>query len=493
MKYVISLATLLLSAAACYAETPDSNQVRDALRRGTSFMFQTIADHGGYAWVSSTDGVHSNGEGVAGPDRVWVQPPGTPAVGLVFLDAYAATGDDVHLQAAKAAGEALIRGQLRSGGWGYSIEFDPEPRKQIPYRVEPQGSRDRIPVTPEPGGWDVWRQRKYKTNMTLIDDDVTPAAIRFLARLDQALEFKDQRVHDAATYALRSTLGAQYPIGAWGHNYDRFPMEAPSESHYPVIAATYPQTWSRRSGNDFSGCYMLNDRITMNMIETMLLAWEIYNDDRYRHSAVRGGRFLLLAQLPDPQPAWAQQYDRNMQPVWDRKFEPPAITARESQDTLRTLMVLYRATTDKRFLEPIPRALKYLRTCLRGDGRLARFYELKTNKPLYFNSRYELTYDDREMPDHYGFVWDSELDEIEKEYQTMVGKRAQPIQDRGQLVAKAAEVLRVQRSNGAWPTAGFVRDLKGRKVATDVGVIKSETFIENARMLCEYLQSQPQR
>ncbi len=143
----------------------------------------TVADHGGYAWVSSADGIHSNGEGVAGPDRIWVQPPGTPAIGLALLDAYHATGDQIHLQAAQAAGHALVQGQLRSGGWGYSIEFEPPLRKSIPYRVEPQGGREKIAPTPAPGGWDVWRERKFKTNQTLIDDDTTPAAIRFLARL----------------------------------------------------------------------------------------------------------------------------------------------------------------------------------------------------------------------------------------------------------------------------------------------------------------------
>lgn len=490
MKYVISFAIVVFSAGFSPAASPDKSTVRTALRKATTFMSGTIADHGGYAWVSSVDGQHSNGEGVAGPDRVWVQPPGTPAVALAFLDAYSATGDEVHLKAAEAAADALISGQLRSGGWGYSIEFDPAIRTTIPYRVEPQGSRDRIAPAPDPGGWEIWRKREFKTNMTLIDDDTTPAAIRFLMRLDQALMFEDQRVHETVTYALRSALGAQYPIGAWGHNYDRFPFDSPSKSHYPVIRATYPETWTRRSQNDFDGCYMLNDRITLNMIETMYWAGVTYRDDRYLKSAIRGGEFLLLAQLPDPQPAWAQQYDRHMHPVWDRKFEPPAITARESQDTLRTLIDLYRGTRDKRFLEPIPRALKYLRTCLREDGRLARFYELKTNKPLYFDSRYELTYDDRDVPDHYGFVWDSELDEIEKEYEKLVSGGDDVVEMMAPEPEEVIEILRAQTTAGAWPTKGFVRDLRGKKVTPAEGVIQSETFIENTKTLCKYLRAE---
>ena len=97
--------------------------------------------------------------------------------------------------------------------------------------------------------------------------------------------------------------------------------------------------------------------------------------------------FFVLAQLPEPQPAWAQQYDHEMHPAWARKFEPPAVSGGESQGVIRTLMTLYRRTaavTDDadRFLEPIPRAIAYLRRSLLNDGRLARFYELETNRPL---------------------------------------------------------------------------------------------------------------
>ena len=38
--------------------------------------------------------------------------------------------------------------------------------------------------------------------------------------------------------------------------------------------------------------------------------------------AERAGDFILAAQMPEPQPAWAQQYDAAMHPAWARKFEP---------------------------------------------------------------------------------------------------------------------------------------------------------------------------
>ena len=101
----------------------------------------------------------------------------------------------------------------------------------------------------------------------------------------------------------------------------------------------------------------------------MLEAARIYNEPRYRAAAEKGGEFILLAQMPEPQPAWAQQYDRDMHPAWARVFEPPSVSGGESQGMMRMLMLLYRETGNKKYLEPIPRALAYYkRSILPGRG-----------------------------------------------------------------------------------------------------------------------------
>jgi len=233
--------------------------------------------------------------------------------------------------------------------------------------------------------------------------------------------------------------------------------------------------------------------VSLNVIKTMLLAWSAYHDGRYRACAELGGEFLVRAQLPDPQPAWAQQYDRQMHPVWDRKFEPPAITGLESQDALETLLLLARTTGETKFLEPIPRALAYLKKSCLADGRLARFYELGTNRPLYFTRDYQLTYDGDRVPTHYGFVFPSRLDAIEADYNRLRSGVKPPEESPvprpapADFEAAIRAILSGQDERGAWTEPGTVRDLEGRKVDTSAGTIQSETFAKNMKALSDYI------
>jgi hypothetical protein len=474
------------------ADDPTPAEARRALLKAVRFFHTKVARHGGYVWVYSADLAHGQGEGTAGPDRIWIQPPGTPAVGLAFLDAYAATGEAACLDAARDAARALVRTQLHSGGWAYSGTFDPDERRKHHYRVPPTRGKPDVRVgADEPGGWAVWRERRYPANQTVLDDDTTQSALRLLVAFDRATTFQDASVHEAAACGLKSLMAAQYPVGAWSHNYDRFPRRPPDPDHYPVKDASYPESWSRTWTKAFAGCYMLNDRITLDCIRALLDAHAAYGEAAYREAAVRGGEFLLRARMPDPQPAWAQQYDRHMHPVWDRPFEPPAITGFESQDVLETLLLLYERTGEKRFLEAVPQSLAYLRRSLLPDGMLARFYELRTNRPLFFTKDYDLTYDRGRMPSHYAFVVASRLEGIALRYRRLVrdGPDAGAVEPtQAELAAAAREAVATMDDRGAWTEPGTVRDAGGRKVATPDGTIASATFIRRAGALADYVR-----
>ncbi len=443
-----------------------------ALRKAVRFFHTNVASHGGYLWRYSADLTLREGEGKATETMIWVQPPGTPSIGQVYLNAYEATGEQLYLDAARDAASALLQGQLRTGGWFYHIEFDPVKRQRYGYRDVPE--------------------RKGQRQKTTLDDNTTQSAVRFLMRLDKLLQFRDQKIHEAVAYALEAMLRSQFPNGGWYQWWDHYPNPA-SAKDYPVKAAGYPETWSHTWPNDWTGCYFINDNVMMDMITTMLDANKIYGKERYLESALKAGDFLILSQMPEPQPAWAQQYDRDMHPVWDRKFEPPAITGGESQAVLETLMLLYQETGKKKYLAPMHRAISYLRNSQLPDGRLARFYELKTNKPLYFTREYKLTYSSNDTPTHYSFIVDSRLDSIEAQHKHLL--EAEPTDKRTRsgakmermspkLAAEVREIINNMDDRGAWVQYG---QLRSHKVEPESGIIDCRTFINNVRTLCRFL------
>ena len=441
------------------------------LRRAVGYFRTEVATEGGYLWRYSEDLARREGEGKATATQVWVQPPGTPAVGLAYLAAYKATGDRYYLDATRETAHALVRGQLRSGGWAHQIEFDPALRKRFAYRTDGGGGE---------------RAR----NVTTLDDDSTQSAVRFLVRVDAALKGKDDRIHEATGYALNSLLKAQYPNGAWPHGYSGFPDPV----KFPVKMANIPETWPRAPvKKEYWEYYTLNDNLIPDLVDTLLEAARLTGEPKYRAATGRAGDFLILAQLPEPQPGWAQQYDFDMHPAWARKFEPPAVSGGEGQGAMQTLLRLYRETGDTKYLEPVPRALAYYRRSRLPDGRLARFYELGTNKPLYFTRKYELTHKDDDLPTHYGFQVSSRLDAISREYDRLRGlspeelkREAKPVKHRvGPSEAQVKAVLDAQDRRGRWVESGRLRS-QGPDDPTR-RVVESRTFVRNVELLSAYL------
>jgi len=479
-RLVITFVALLCTALPCTvsADQPELRaQAAKALRKATDFFVNHVSTEGGYLWRYSEDLTRREGEGKATDTTVWVQPPGTPTVGMTLLQAYRDTDDPYYLEAARRAGYCLVRGQLRSGGWDYRIEFNPKGRQRYAYRVDPA-----------PEG-------KSQRNTSTLDDNTTQAALRLLMALDETLDFKDAKIHEAAVYGLGSLLAVQYPIGAWPQRFEG----PPDAEQFPVKKASYPESWSRTyPGTKYSGFYTFNDNAMADVIDVMFTAARTYDDPRYRAAAEKGGDFILRAQMPEPQPAWAQQYDADMHPAWARKFEPPSITGGESQGAMRALLQLYRETGDKKYLEPIPRAIAYLRRSLLPNGQLARFYELKTNRPLYFTMQYELTYNDDDMPTHYAFKVGHSLDSIEREYKRLLKtdpkqlhktpSRSPSKPSRG-LIAQVKRVIASLDDRGRWVEDGSLRtddpDNRTRRI------IDCRTFNANVGVLSRYLATVP--
>lgn len=449
----------------------DAQAIRQAAIRAALFFHQQVGREGGYLWYYSGDLKLREAEGLLKPREYAVQPPGTPAIGVAFLDAWLATGEPQLLEAAETTANCLLKGQLHSGGWDHSFHIDDKLRESQGYRDLP------LPKKPE--------------SRTSLDDDITTSALRFLMRFDAATKFQHREISESTHHALNAIRGAQFPNGAWYQWWLQFPKEPASAADYPVKPASYPETWPWEWDNKWTGRYVTNDNVIVNAIDTLLLARQIYHEDQWLDVARKAGDFLLLAQMPDPQPAWAQQYDPAMHPVWDRKFEPPSISSRESERILLGLIRLYHATGDARYLEPHKRAIPYLKTCLMPDGQVPRFLELKTNKPLYFEREgkvYRLTYDASKLPKHYGFITDSILNVVESEW-----RAAQRGPDPAKIWFKeppapplpsVAEVLRAMDERGAWVEQG---GLDFHEVKPPSGILSSNTFIRNLGVLCQGL------
>ena len=466
---VFSIFLLLSTSGRFLASSADQTlheQILETMRKAAMFYCTKVASHGGYVYYYSVDLKQRWGEGVATRNQIWVQPPGTPTVGMAYLKAFEATGDQFYLDAATKAAEALVYGQLRSGGWTNCVDFNP---------------RGRVAQYRNGAG--------RGQNNSSLDDGQTQSAIQLLVCVDKALGFRHQEIHESARFALDALLAAQFPNGGFPQVWT-----GPVAKH-PVVNAGYPTyNWRTESQiKNYWDMYTLNDNIAGYVAQVLIDAYQVYKDERYKTALQRLGDFLILAQMPHPQPAWAQQYNYAMKPIWARKFEPPGISGDESQEVIETLMKMYCLTGERKYLEPIPRALTYLKRSLLSDGKLARFYELKTNKPLYMFRRgdiYTLTYDDSNLPEHYGWKTDSRLDEIEEQYRALQhqaprkSKRESPLNVEG----KVRQIITDLDDQGRWISIYQGERLVGQpKFQLNTSYIASAVFSRNIEMLSEYV------
>ena len=416
-----------------------------ALQGAVAFFTEEVATHGGYLWGYTADLSRRWGEGSANENQIWVQPPGTPSVGFAYLRAYEATADDRYLQAAKAAADALVWGQLESGGWDYKIDFSDDGEKKWYYRHN-AGEE----------GLDTSGLR----NRSTFDDNTSQSALRFLIAVDRATG--DPEIHDAAMYALEFFIKAQFPNGAW------------------------PQ-WYPLAESGYSRWYTFNDNAINDCIAAMIDAYRAYGDPRCLESALRGGDFIILSQYRPPQTGWAQQYDHDLAPAWARWFEPAAICSAVTSRNIRTLAGMYLDTGEERFLEPIPAAIEWLENSKLEDGQWARFYEPETNKPLYVTRDKEVVYEfgDNIRP---GYSW---MDSYGLEgnvayYREVVAKgREAYLAERDRPMTAAERELRLKELRV--PVARIVRRLDDRGRWVTNGNIDCREFINNVRVLSEYL------
>lgn len=451
-------------------DLPDKTAVVESMKRAVTYLRSSLSVGGGYASEWPKDMKEGRTEHAASPTVISIQPPGTTTLGLAFVEAYQATGDRLFLQAAKEAASSLMWSQLSSGGWEDDYDFDMTFSSKRHYR------RDVEAGDTDPG---------KRLHRSTLDDNKTQSALLFLleyAHTDAGKEDKD--LSACLEFAWNGLFAAQYPNGAWPQQY-----EEPAPSDLPVKKATIPETWPREWPHEkYTGFYTLNDGNLERVMNLLLRAYELTQESRFIDSAKKLGDFLLLAQYEGDQPAWSQQYNQDMQPVWARKFEPPALSSVESFSALTALYELWLATGDEKYITTIGPALDWLDQSRLPDGKWARFYELGTNKPLYCVAEtYELTYDDSNTPTHYGFKvsgLETKIgrmrEELARPHEEAARRQAGPTQKsswekraRGDA-GKVKKAIELQKENGAWRGSD---------------AIDANDFVKNLRVMAEYVDA----
>jgi PelA/Pel-15E family pectate lyase len=344
--------------AALLQPGPTADEAQAALDRAVDFMATEVACEGGYLWRYSEDLTVFEGEGPATATHIWIQPPGTPAVGMAYYEAWRLLGDPTYLDAAQAAGRALVEAQLACGGWDYHFNFDPDAADDYYTLLDSLAGADPV-----------------GRNQGTMDDNNTQSALLCLAWLS-ATE-PDPAFGRAIDAAVDFFLEAQMDNGAWPQRYPD-----------PMGYAAYPT---------------FNDATINDIMKTLKTVGDLTGRTDAHQAVLRAGEFILLSQGEPPQAGWAQQYDENLEPAWARKFEPPAWCPAVTARNINTLIDLYHWTGEERWLEPIPEAIDWLETCRLEDGRWPRFVEPGTNDPLYFTSDYDLVKTDDDLPTHYSF------------------------------------------------------------------------------------------
>jgi len=491
---------------------PSVGDVQASLRQAVAYI-RSISTEGGYVYQYSLDLKTRSAERPATETQIAIEPPGTPSMGIAFLRAYSATQDPFYLEAAREAALALSRCQLGSGGWHPTADFDPA-------RPNEDGRLY---------GGDNYKfgQVIKHTLSTKFDDNTTQSAVTFLLAYSVAVrdsaDPRDDVIRETLDRALRDgMLGAQYPNGAWPQCYHAKPR---NPDDYPIKKAHIPDDYLRTwPDEDYTPYYTFNDLAQSDCVKVMFLAWKVLGNPVYLDSAVRGSDFILLAQLPEPQPAWAQQYDFDMVPAWARSHECPAVSSHESAGPLRTLLVAYLATGERKYFDAASAAVGWLERSAVGPNRWMRLYELKTNRPVFGDDRGEILYSRDELRGKFktSYNWESsyKIPEVLNQYEQVKNAGHERIsriaEEAGKKELSLHEVLGLLDVFGRWKGLSLCGEMaledpepeqenvltiinsldgKGRWISKDrwrkgaplEEMITTKTFIGNVRILTEYL------
>ena len=364
------------------------------LKRAAQYMDEVVSYQGGYVWSYSPDLKQTFGEMEAYRTMCWIQPPGTPSVGHVYLDAYHATGDERYYQAAERTALAIVAAQHRSGGWNYIHDFAGE------------DSLKRWYDTIGKNGWRLEEFQHYYGNATF-DDAGTAVASQLLLRM--FVEKRDVRfsgpLQRAIDFVVQSQFGSEYGIadGGWPQRFPHFPG-AISSMPLPNPQQVPPGARVGMADGDYTLHVTFNDDVMGENIKFLTLCVTALGETRLIGNIQRAMECMRLMQQPGPQAGWSLQHLSRPTggrpagaPAGARSYEPRSLATHTTQTNIRQLFNYFQLTGDRKYLARIPEAIAWLKSCplpadaatvnpLLGGGRThPTFVELGTNDGLYMH------------------------------------------------------------------------------------------------------------
>lgn len=348
---------------------PSREAVLATMKQATGFMTGNVACQGGYCATYLGDLSRRWGEMESTATQIWIQNPGTPLMGQLFLDAYHATGDEAYYEAAAGAARALVAVQHPRGGWNYLADMAGEASLRMWYQTVGKNA------------WRLEEYQRYHGNATF-DDDTTIEAARFMHRI--AREKNDPAFVEAFRKALSFVLESQYPNGGWPQ---RFPPSA------TLLSSPSATGSSKDAVADYTGCITYNDGVSADNLEFLIEVYGLTGEARLLEPIRRGMAAFLLTRGRPPQAAWGLQHDAaTLLPSAARSYEPRAYVTSTTAGNIGSLLRYHRLTGERKYLEAIPEALDWLDsvrlpTELQGRGTHPTFVEVGTQLPLFIHRK----------------------------------------------------------------------------------------------------------
>jgi len=367
--FCIFLSLILISLS---AHATKGENTLAAMKRATKYMMDVASYEGGFVWSYLPDYSRQWGELEAKRTMVWLQPPGTPAVGHLMLDAYHATTDEYYYECAERIAAVLMKGQLPCGGWNYMFDLAGEESTKEWY------------ATIGKQAWRLEEFQHYYGNATF-DDGGTMQAAEFFLRmyLEKKSIGKDgkNRYEEPLNKCIKFVVDSQYDNGGWPQRY-------PLMYNHPF-----------RGQADYSSFVTLNDDVILDAIEFLQHCCVALNRQDLKDNVDKAMRLVAKLQQPKPMAGWADQYfPETLKPAHARSYEPRSVNSGTTAKIIHVLISYYEQTGDKRYLQGIPDAINWLRSLKvseadsikwnrkarnNGDILVPRFLNPETGKPLY--------------------------------------------------------------------------------------------------------------